>query len=222
MKMNKTTISFTVVLLILGLVISMQFKTQQDIRNTLEHQNPADLVAIYRAMEARETELLETLSDLRQRRIEILDAAREEDLLIYQVQREIEQLKLLSGEVPVSGPGINVTISDTTIWHIDLVDLVNELWATSAEAIAINNHRVTANTHIQRNSAGEILLNNEILSFPIVVTAIGDPHTLEMGLIFRGGLMDNWETFHAIRPIVTARERVSIPAISIQETMHRP
>ena len=221
--MNKATLSFTVALLVLGLLISMQFKAHQGIANLLEYQNPMDLVTIYRTMEAREAELLETLNDLHQRRSELISQATREEELTYQAQREIEQLKILNGEVPVSGPGITVTITrDAHLWHFDLVDLVNELWASNAEAIAINDHRVTVSTHLQQHTPiDEILLNNETLLFPIIVTAIGDPHALEMGLNLPGGLVDSWRTFHAIHPTITARDRVSIPAARAQETIHR-
>ena len=219
--MNKTTLSFTVVLLVLGLFISMQFKTQQEIRDALTYQDAATLVTINRTMQAREAELLETLQELRQGRYEIAFQLISNEELIYQTQREIEQLKILNGEVPVSGPGITVTITrDSNLYYLDLLDLVNELWGSVAEAIAINDHRITINTHIQEYSPGEILVNNEPLLFPIVVTAIGNSNDLQTGLTLPGGLVDGW-SWRGISPTIVARDRVTIPAINIQETVHR-
>lgn len=217
--MNKTKLSFTIVLLILGIVISMQFKTQQQLINSLAYQDPRDLITIYHTMKAKEEELADTLQELRQRRNDLASQVIRGEELINQTQKEIEQLKILSGEVPVSGPGITVTITrDAPLLHYDLIDLVNELWATGAEAIAINDHRVTINTHIQQYSPDEILINNESLLFPVVVKAIGDPHTLEKGLTFTGGLVENWRILYGIYPSITARDRITIPAVKIQET----
>jgi len=214
--MNKAIVSFTVALLILGLFISMQFKAQREISNAIFYQDPIDLVTIYRTMESREAELLKTLNELHQRRNELATQVTRDEELIYQKQREIEQLKIINGAVPVSGPGITVTIrSDAPLLHTDLVDIVNEFWNAGAEAIAINDHRITTTTHVLQNfPIGEILVNNESLLFPIVVTAIGDPHTLEMGLLLPGGLIDTWRLWHGIHPIITTRDRVVIPAVS--------
>ena len=220
--MNKTTLSFTIVLLILGLFISMQFKTQQEIINSINYQDAATLIEIDDIMQARETELLEYLQELRQQRSDLaLQVTGAEDL-IYQTQREIEQLKLLSGEVPVSGPGITVTFTrDADLRYFDFVDLVNELWVSGAEAIAINDHRVIFNTHILDSPSGEILVNNENLLFPIVVTAIGNPNNLESVLTMPGGLVNNWRRLLGINPTIVARDRVIIPAVNIQETILR-
>ena len=217
--MNKTTLSFTIVLLILGLFISMQFKTHQDIRNILAYQDPTTLIEIYRILEARETELLENLQELRQQRDYLVSQVTRDEELIYRTKREIEDLQILTGTVPVIGPGITLTFTrDAQIWDRALIHLVNELRVSGAEAIAINDYRLTANTHIQRSLTGDILLNNEPLLFPIVVTAIGNPDDLETGLTMPGGIIFEWR-FFGINPTITTRDSVTIPAVNIQETI---
>lgn len=215
--MSKTTISFTIVLLVLGIVISMQFKTQQQLINSLAYQDARDLVTLYNTMKEKELDLSITVEELRQKKNTLEFEAAKGEELIYLTQQEIEQLQILNGELPVSGPGITVTITrDAPLLHYDLVDLVNELWATGAEAIAINDHRITVNTHIQQYSADEILVNKEKLLFPCIVKAIGDPHTLEKGLTFTGGLIENWRILYGIYPLITPRESITIPSIKSQ------
>jgi len=199
----------------------MQFKTHQDIRNTLAYQDPAVLIEIYRTLETRESDLLYVLHELRQRRDYLASQVTRDEELIYQTQREIEQLQILNGVVPVSGPGITIIIArDAHIWDLALINLVNELWVSGAEAIAINDHRLTVNTYLQGNLYGDIFLNNEPLSFPIVITAIGNPNTLETGLTMPGGIVFEW-IFFGINPIIIAEYNINIPAINIQETIHR-
>jgi len=59
----------------------------------------------------------------------------------------------------------------------DLQVTVNGLWASGAEAIAINGHRLTAMTAI-RSAGSAIQVDLVPLSGPYVVEAIGDPASL--------------------------------------------
>ncbi len=95
-----------------------------------------------------------------------------------------------AGTVAVSGPGIVVTLSDSTrpgagdeparVFDVDIQHVVNALWGAGAEAIAINGHRVSAGTAIR--SAGEaILVDLKPLVSPYEIEAIGDPDGLRTG-----------------------------------------
>ncbi|KUO53401.1 MAG: hypothetical protein APF76_09170 [Desulfitibacter sp. BRH_c19] len=212
--MNKSIISFTIVLLVLGIFISMQFKTQQQLINSLAYQDARDLITLYNTMKEKQDDLSITVQELRQRKSTIEYETARGIERIDNTEQEIEQLQMLNGELPVNGPGITVTITgDAPLLHYDLVDLVNELWATGAEAIAINDHRITVNTYIQPYSSDEIFVNDEKLLFPCIIKAIGDPHTLEKGLTFTGGLVENWSILYGIYPSITPRDNIAIPAV---------
>lgn len=109
-------------------------------------------------------------------------------------------LAVLSGELPVVGPGLQLTLSDAPggaptagadprahseatqgrVMDRDLQIVVNGLWVAGAEAIAINGERLTALSAIR--SAGQaILVNFRPLSPPYVIDAIGDPKALQIG-----------------------------------------
>ncbi len=212
--MNKKILPFTIVLIFLGIVVSMQFKAHQQLLNSLAYQDARDLITIYHSMKEKQNELLETVQELRSKRNTMaIEAARGIELIEH-TEEEIEQLQIINGKLPVTGPGITVTITrDAPLLHYDLVDLINELWVSGAEAIAINDQRVTLETHIQQFAPDEIYVNGEKLLFPCIIKAIGDPHTLETGLTFSGGLIDNWRILYGIYPSITTRENISIPAI---------
>jgi uncharacterized protein YlxW (UPF0749 family) len=211
--MNKKIITITCVLFILGIILSMQFKTQQQLLNTLEYQDARDLITIYHSMKEKQEELLLTVQELRNRKLTMAEETTKGMELIKHTEEEIKQLQVINGELAISGPGITVTITrDAPLLHYDLLDLINELWSSGAEAIAINDHRITLNTYIQQFAPDEILINNEKLLFPCVVKAIGDPNTLEKGLTFSGGLIDNWKILYGIYPSITTRESIEIPA----------
>lgn len=101
----------------------------------------------------------------------------------------LDRLTLLGvrdGTIAVRGPGVRVTVDDAPnadederrkVLDTDLQQLVNGLWQAGAEAIAINNHRLTNLSAIRRGGTA-ITVNFKSLSRPYVVQAIGDPDTL--------------------------------------------
>jgi uncharacterized protein YlxW (UPF0749 family) len=108
---------------------------------------------------------------------------------------EVAALELASGTVAVRGPGLVVTLDDASslgsgsadrggqpgdgrVYDRDLQVVVNALWAAGAEAVSVNNQRLTALTAIR--SAGEaVLVDLRPLSPPYVLRAVGDVDTLE-------------------------------------------
>ena len=109
-------------------------------------------------------------------------------------------LAVASGEVPVTGPGLQLTLDDAPgsahtagadpranpeaaqgrVMDRDLQIVVNGLWVAGAEAIAINGERLTTLSAIR--SAGQaILVDFRPMSPPYVIDAIGDPKALQTG-----------------------------------------
>jgi uncharacterized protein YlxW (UPF0749 family) len=101
------------------------------------------------------------------------------------------QLLVSVGAIGVQGPGVVITLDDAPldpaadaneqnegrVLSRDLQIVVNALWAAGAEAIDINEQRLTSRSAIR--FAGEaILVNYRPLTRPYVVRAIGDPERL--------------------------------------------
>lgn len=102
-------------------------------------------------------------------------------------QTRLRRVQIRTGYLAVSGPGVRVTVTDPqsgeeAVRDTDLRRLVNGLWQAGAEAIAINGNRLTVLTAI-RNSGPVINVNYQPLRPPYVVTAIGDPRTLQADLL---------------------------------------
>jgi uncharacterized protein YlxW (UPF0749 family) len=55
-------------------------------------------------------------------------------------------------------------------------------------------------------------VDGERLYYPIVIEAIGDANTLEKGLTFTGGIIDNLNSF-SIYPQIEQKQEVVIPAV---------
>ena len=113
---------------------------------------------------------------------------------------QLLRLGLASATLAVEGPGVVVTLDDAPadapvedplrggtpidgrVQDRDLQDLVNGLWAAGAEAISINDVRLSALTAI-RSAGDAVLVDFRLLSPPYVVRAIGEPAALELELL---------------------------------------
>ncbi len=106
---------------------------------------------------------------------------------------ELEAVAAAAGAVPVAGPGVLITMDDAPVDDLapapepgydadrvlagDLSRLVNALWEGGAEAISINDQRLTVTSSIR--FAGEaIIVDFRGLTRPYVVRAIGDPQVM--------------------------------------------
>jgi uncharacterized protein YlxW (UPF0749 family) len=96
-----------------------------------------------------------------------------------------QALGVVTGFVPVAGPGVRIRLddsvdgdSDGVVRDEDLATLVNGLWSAGAEAISVNGHRITLLSGI-RTAGSAIHIRTQPLKPPYVVLAVGDPNTLQ-------------------------------------------
>lgn len=100
---------------------------------------------------------------------------------------DLGSARALTGAVGVAGPGLRVVADDApgakpgskgSVLDVDMQVLVNGLWQAGAEAISVNGNRLSPLSAI-RSAGSAITVNYQSLSPPYVVSAIGDPDTLE-------------------------------------------
>lgn len=213
--------------LAIGLVFGVSSQTLGD-RQTERTSARADLIAQIEARQerveansVRVSELQEEVA-LAQERV-LLDSAGPAAAGVS------SQLLASVGAVGVQGPGLVVTLDDAPlesgrgtsannegrVLSRDLQIVVNALWAAGAEAIDINEQRLTSRSAIR--FAGEaILVNYRPLTRPYVVRAIGDPDRLAAefassdGGVYLKALSDNF----AIRTDVVAEEEITMKSAS--------
>lgn len=155
-----------------------------------------DLVAKVHEAEDRGDDLSAQLKQLSDQ----LEAARNGALSASE-RAQLSAAELAAGEVAVTGPGLSVTLDEpappsasqspgrggttpVSAAHIltdrDIRSVVNELWADGAEAISVNDVRLTPTSAIR--FAGEaVLVDFQAISPPYTIRAIGDPDTLATG-----------------------------------------
>ena len=104
-----------------------------------------------------------------------------EQAAIEQARTEIDTLEVLAGTVPVTGPGIRITITEETgpVDINSLLDTVQEMRTAFAEAMQINGQvRIVASTSFEDGTGG-IYVDGTLLEPPYVIDVIGDPATLQ-------------------------------------------
>jgi len=142
----------------------------QDERAALEGQQAAivDLQRTNIGLEDRQAEIAADLRDTTSR---------------------LRRLQVATGYVAVTGPGVRIVVDDAPNGDVtqivrdeDLALLVDGLWGAGAEAISINDQRLTALSAI-RNVGPAVHVNSKPVNPPYTVQAIGDTLTLQADLL---------------------------------------
>jgi uncharacterized protein YlxW (UPF0749 family) len=201
----------------LGIMLSLQFKTQQDILESLANQKSEDLVAMWKSLNDKRGKLENEIRVLSEQHRNLLYQVSQGESYFTNLQDEITKLRLVNGGLAATGPGISVTITgDSPVLAIDLVDLINELWASGAEAISVNGHRIlstTAIAQVEDDFSYYIAIDQDRLYYPIIIYVVGDKNAMEKGLTFPGGIIDNLNSFE-IFPKIVQHNELTVPAAS--------
>lgn len=144
-----------------------------------------DLIAQVRARQAALSRHQVRVEQLQQQVQDLRTGLSKSSRLSAGTRARLTQLSVAAGTVAVRGPGVRVLVDDAPnaqsdrnrVLDSDLQQLVNGLWAAGAEAIAINDQRITNLTSI-REAGSAITVNFVNLDRPYQVEAIGDPGTL--------------------------------------------
>lgn len=153
---------------------------------------------------ARESDLVQILDDLTQRRSRLEDETRalttardqllagSAEQVIAQTRDRVRVLSVLAGTVPVFGPGIRVRLNDPQgiLDASAILDTVQELRDAGAEAIDINGRRVIVSTWFADGRSRGVIVSGAVVRSPYVLTAIGDGDTMAAALNIPGGVAD--------------------------------
>ncbi len=211
MHIEKGRLSIACVSLVLGLMLSVQFRSTQDIRATLPFQRVEELSARLHEVEAENKKLESELMDLRG-----MSGAEKSEKIN-------DDIMMFAGMTALEGPGIILTIDDSgkiakkendpnlyLVHDEDILKVVNELRAAGAEAISINGQRLTANSEI-RCAGPTISVNNVRSAPPFEIKAIGEKDNLINAINMRGGVADSLKVW-GIKLDIQPSDNVWIPA----------
>lgn len=212
-------VSIVTVSLILGLIISFQFRTNSSVGSGIPTERYQELTIEKKQVETDLTNLEEEVADLTAK-IEEARKGRTEAADV--LESELNKIKLYAGLTTLAGPGVEIVMENPPQTHSgagfynirdeDLLKVINDLRGAGAEAISINDQRILATSEV-RQAGNHINVNLTRLSPPYRITAIGNPGALKSSLEIKGGLV---EYLAANGTIVEVRQsdNVQVPAYS--------
>ncbi len=177
----------------------------------------------------RESELVEVLDGLTgtaeraRREVDRLEARRDEladenqarFAALDEAEQRVRTLNIIAGLVPVTGPGVRMTINESSsrVNVGSLLDTVQELRTAGAEAMELNDSiRLGADSSFD-NAVGGIEVDGQLLEPPYVLEVIGDPHVLRSALEFSTGPIETLETYDGATVEVEELEAVQITSV---------
>lgn len=182
-------IAITIVCVALGVIISIQYRS---LNASGSASSDAEKISKYQANILKleqELDTIETENKELEEKVELLESATNEEQ-IQKLEEELSNIKMFSGAAKVEGEGLYINIalnreilSATLQRH--LLSLINELKASSAQAISVNGERLTAMSEIR--IVGEyVVINGRQHSAPFEIYAIGEPEKLHSGVYLNG------------------------------------
>jgi len=204
--------SLAIGLVLVGFLLVAQWKGVTTSASSLEGQSDQNLAIIISEMSAENSSLRNEILRIE---TQLLQADRDErgrSEVLNQAAREIDNLRVLSGAEGAKGPGVLVTIADPagTLLPQDLVNVVQELRAAGAEAIALNGVRLEATSGFGRRGSRLTVAGTD-LTKPLCFTAIGDPGNLRQALELPGGLKAALTAFPDVRVSIEDGAELDVP-----------
>ena len=177
-------------------------------------------------LEERKKALMENLRSLEEVISAYEKAAAEKSYDGEEIRKALEESRILAGMTDLEGPGIEIILNDRKrdsiltkdpkllsyyiVHDSDLLNVVNELRAAGAEAIAINGVRILATSRISCGGPTINVGKEQRFVPPFTIHAIGDPDKLA-AYFQREDSVYHSLTFWGLQFSIKKQDRVVIP-----------
>ncbi|MCJ1907163.1 DUF881 domain-containing protein [Planococcus ruber] len=223
------SIVFSLVFLVLGFIMAYSYSLSQAKQEASEFTGGA--------FSQEEERVREELIEQQERNKELRAEIEEKQKSVQQFEQsfadgeehfadyaeEAEALRLYLGVLPVEGNGLKVTLqdgeynsdsanpNDYIVHESHVFQVINELYISGAEAIAINGQRIHANSYIV--CTGPVITVDGVqYPAPFTIEAIGESDALESSMKLAGGVMDQLVNDNII-VTMDAGQKITMPAL---------
>lgn len=173
---------------VLGLLTTV-VAVQTDRQEEVAQLSRAAVIEQIESRRAQLGSLKSSVSELNDSNQSSLARAAQLDSQVDAVTDTVSRLEVRTGFSEVHGEGLLITVDnqpgvevDAEIRDVDLATLVDGLWSAGAEAIAINEQRLSVLGGI-RNTGRAIHVNGRPVNPPYKIKVIGDNQTLQARLL---------------------------------------
>jgi uncharacterized protein YlxW (UPF0749 family) len=184
--------SLFLVATVIGMLVVAQLRSQNRPQE-LDALSAQELSALIETLSTRNRELRAGLSETRDRLREYTLAGARGSGAREVTEQDLARIAAFAGLLPVEGQGVVIEI-DGLLDAIAVNDLINELRNAGAEAIAVDDVRITARS-VAVEGARSIEIDGDQIGRPFTIRAIGSPEGLMSSLQRPGGIISQLEQF---------------------------
>jgi uncharacterized protein YlxW (UPF0749 family) len=180
LRANRAQVAiFFVTVLGLGFFFTVQVRSQATADQLLSGQDNVTLGLLITGLAQSNERLVQARSDLSAQEQQLAASATSPNSARQQLNRQLSELQVINGTTPVHGPGVEMKVG-FTMQTFELQDLANALRQLGAEALSVNELRLTARSVIGEKN-GVLTIDGETVNAPYDFRAIGDPVQLSSG-----------------------------------------
>jgi uncharacterized protein YlxW (UPF0749 family) len=202
-------VSLTLVALLIGVLLVAQLRSQA--RPTeISSLSAQDLSTLIETLSDRNRELRASLADAREQLREYLVAEAQGQSALDVSREDLRRIVAFGGMGSVEGQGIVISV-DGDLDSIAVNDLVNELRNAGAEAIAVDQVRITARS-VCVQGTDSLAIDGTPIGRSFSIRAVGDPAGLLAALQRPGGIISQLKLFVSATIDVLQSSHVIIPA----------
>lgn len=211
-------LTLIIVMIIIGILIGVQIKTIKlfnrvnlDARFIRTKELNEDLIKLLEKRD-EQRKIIEELYN----KIDKLETEKSETFDNKEII-ELQRYKKLAGFTDITGKGIKISITpnfeeedlDTGL-SLLLLKLISVLNITETEAISINGTRYNQYTEIENTNSG-IIINKQLITFPIIIEAIGNKDIIIPSLKIKNGIIDSLNRY-GYNVVIEENENIEIRA----------
>lgn len=207
-----------VLLAVLGFAAITQVRTTNT-DNTYAGYREQDLVEVLSGLADTSQRAQTQINRLEASRRRLLQNRQDQSAALAAAQKQAQELSILAGLVPVTGPGIRLTVTEgpRPVDVVAVLDTIEELRSAGAEAMQVNGKvRLVAQSSVE-TAPGGLRIDGVLLTSPYVFDVIGDPHTLSGALNLVDGPIAQFKDSAATVDLQT-RDALDITAVREQSS----
>lgn len=221
---KKNKIAMTTVCIILGIILTIQFKSVEELDSTILSTQRSQQIAIeYKKLKDENKKILKEMDNLQRKVSQYENGEANKDIFLENLYKDMQKYKMLSGYEDVIGEGVILKIDEPPaeiqfghnksiiVEHYGfLLEIISLLNAVEAEAISINEQRYTAFTEIV--PAGNLLeINGRSFGAPLEIKVIGNSEDIENALRIKGGIIWLMEEGYNLQIHIKQQKDIFIP-----------
>lgn len=195
---------------LLGFAIAVQVRQTDEVGMSTMRQS--ELVSLLDQTTRQADQLQDQATELERTREELRSGSTSREAALEAATRSAAAQGILSGRLPAEGPGVEITLTepDGTITAPSLLNMLEELRNAGAEAVQLNDLRLTASSYFLSTDGG-VEVDGRQVTAPYRWVAIGEPQTLATALGIPGGAVSTVQGDGG-RAVVRTQDEVQVTA----------